>query len=67
MGWCLDENDFLKVVPYARYFEKILLTTEDRYIIQMFRIRKSKDKNLQPLLLNHSLELSSDQWFAHPY
>ena len=32
-NWCLDLTDFLKVVPFAKYFEKILINTDDGYIL----------------------------------
>ena len=32
-NWCLSETDFLKVVPFAKYYENILINTEDGYIL----------------------------------
>ena len=64
--WCLNESEFHKKLPKEiSFFESYTFQSIDMYYIKVFRVRNFK-KPLPVVVLNHSLDLSSDQFFDNP-
>ena len=64
--WCLDEKNLLQILPKTiKFFESYTFQSKDGYFTKVFRIRNSKE-SLPVVVLNHSLNLSSDQFINNP-
>lgn len=49
-----------------KYFESFIVEGEDGYQIKLFRVRKSL-KSTKPVVLNHALTLSGEQYFDNSF